>query len=287
MLRRPAPFVVGMARSGTTLLRMMLNSHSELAVTPETNWYLPWQAFDRGGAESAVDTMVRDREWGSFNLSADEFSRRVMDSDPHSFGDVLRAFYQAFAERNGKNRWGDKTPFYSSSMTEIQKHLPEAHFVHIVRDGRDVALSLVPLGFGPNSVAEVAEAWSRTLRSARLQVPDLRSYVEVRYERLVRDTPTVLKGLCGFLELEWEESMLDYHRDAVQKLSDETVELHLPNQVVSKSERLSIHRLLDCPPQGDRVERWRREMSAGDLQTFERIAGETLEDFGYELSGPG
>ena len=282
--RPPAPFVVGMARSGTTLLRMMLDAHSELAIPPETQWTPALKAFNQGGVESAIETMVRDEEWESFKLPAEEFARRLRDAHPENFGDILRLFYEFYAERRGKQRWGDKTPYYSFVMRVIQRHLPEASFVHIVRDGRDVALSMVPLGFGPNSYAEAAELWSRTLESTRLQAPDLRSYVEVGYEELVRDPAAVLEGLCEFLELDWEPSMLDYHIDASQRLWEETVELCLPHRVVPPSERVAIHRLLGSSPQCDRIGRWRREMSVSDLRTFERIAGEMLESCGYELS---
>lgn len=283
----PAPFVVGLARSGTTLLRMMLDAHSNLAIPPETFWVQPLVAYRWRGADAAVEAAVRHRDWEGFNLPADEFASRVRAEDAESFGDVMRVFYRLYAERRGKVRWGDKSPYYCWVMTDLQQHLPEASFIHIVRDGRDAALSLIKQGFGPDSVAEAAERWRQILESARQQAPDLCSYHEVRYEDLVRDPVGTLKPLCEVLELDWEAQMLEYHREAARRLAEETVELQLPHRVVSRDERLSIHRLLDRPPQQGRVERWRTEMSRSDLLEFERIAGETLECFGYELSGVG
>lgn len=261
----------------------MLDAHPELAIPAETNWGRAFRAFERGGVRSAVEAMVRDPQWKRFGMSADELTQRIEEERPTGFGEILRIFYRIYAEQRGKARWGDKTPFYSAGMVQIQDLLPEARFVHIVRDGRDVALSIVPLGFGPNSVTDAAEAWRQTLKSARSQAAELQFYTEIHYEELVCDTAAVLKGLCDFLDLEWNPSMLSYHRDAARKLSDETFDLHLPHRVVSKDERLAIHGLLESAPQLARVERWRSEMSADDVRAFELVAGRTLERHGYEL----
>lgn len=282
--RPPAPFIVGMGRSGTTLLRMMLDSHSTLAIPPETNFGSALAAFEQGGPGPAVEAMVGNELWADYNLSADEFARRVQSRRPEAFADVLRVFYEFYAELQGKSRWGNKTPYFLARMTLVQEVVPEARFIHIVRDGRDVALSTVPTFFGPSDVTGVAEEWSRMLALARRQAGDLASYTEVRYEDLVREPIPTLQRLCEFVDLEWEPSMLDYHRHAAERLSSELRDVVEGGRPVSASERLGIHRLVARPPQLDRVERWRREMSAADLHAFESVAAETLRAFGYEPS---
>jgi hypothetical protein len=283
--QQPAPVIVGMARSGTTLLRMMLDANSQLAIPPETNFGPALDAFERQGAGAAARAAVRSQAWGDFNISGGEFIQLVDDAQPGSFGDFLRIFYRLYAELQGKPRWGDKSPYYVTRMSAIHTHLPEARFIHIVRDGRDVALSLQPLWFGPSAPADIARWWVRTLESARHQGEGLAHYMEVRYESLVLEPVPTLQRICEFVELEWEESMLDYHRAASRRLAAETVDRELPDRVVPRAERLGIHELIGRPPQADRVERWRREMSAADRDAFESVAAETLKAYGYAL-GP-
>jgi Sulfotransferase family len=261
----------------------MLDAHSQLAIPPETNFAVMLKAFDRDGAGAAVEAAVRSRHWGDFAIPAEDFARRVAVAQPAEFGDLLRSFYTLYAERRGKCRWGDKSPYYVWRMKKIRYLLPEARFVHIIRDGRDVALSTVPLWFGPDTVAGVAEHWLQTLAVARRQARDLPFYVEVKYEDLVRDPAATLRRLCGFLELEWEESMLDYHRSAERRMAAETADWELADRVIARDERLDIHRGLARPPATDRIGRWREEMSSTDLSAFESVAGKTLAGLGYEL----
>jgi Sulfotransferase family len=283
MTRPPAPFIVGMGRSGTTLLRMMLDAHPELAIPAETHFAPAVRAYDRGGPDAAVEAIVGNGLWGEYGLSAEEFAQRVEQVRPAGVGEVLRAFYELYAERRGKPRWGDKSPYYVTVMTHLQELLPEARFVHVVRDGRDVALSTIPLWFGPDDVAGVAREWCEKLAAARRQAPALPFYTEIRYEDLVREPAAVLEPICEFLELEWTPALLDYHRDAAQKLAGEIGDLRQNGRVLSAEERRGIHSLIGRPPQLDRIERWRREMSTTDRELFDRVAADTLVTHGYEV----
>lgn len=284
MTRTPAPFVVGMSRSGTTLLRMMLDAHSQLAIPPETNFHDTIRAFSRGGVPAATEAIVCGELWGDYKLPAEELYKRVEARRDDSLGEVLRAFFELYAERKGKPRWGNKTPYYAMRMTLLEEILPEARFVHIVRDGRDVALSTLPVWFGANDIAGVAKEWSDMLVLARSQVDRLPFYTEIHYEDLVRDPVPVLKRVCEFLELEWEPAMLDYHRHSAARLASELGDVHEVGRVVTREERLHIHRLIGRPPQANRAERWRREMSAADVRAFDEIAAETLRAFGYQTA---
>lgn len=278
------PFIVGASRSGTTMLRLMIDAHSDIAIPPETNFGPALEAFARGGAQAAVDAIVDTDQWGDCGLSANRFAQRVRGCNSYDLHDVLRVFYEMYAELHGKRRWGDKSPYYLYMMNRIQQIIPEARFVHIIRDGRDVALSIIPLWFGPNTIAEAALWWSKNIDLARRQASDLRFYTEIRYESLVRDSVATLTRVCSFLELDWEPSMLNYHQSALRRLESETVEWRrLPN-VVSPRARLAIHPLIGAPPHSERTERWRNEMAEDDIQEFEQIAGDTLAELGYDVS---
>ena len=153
--RPPAPFVVGATRSGSTLLRLMLDAHPEVAIPSETH-FVPdvIKACRRGGAgaDEVADLIIGHHRWGDFHLDPDELRRRLRALPRVRPGDAVRTVFELYAEGKGKSRWGDKTPGYARHMPSIERALPEARFVHLIRDGRDVALSVIPLAWGPDSV---------------------------------------------------------------------------------------------------------------------------------------
>lgn len=282
----PAPFVVGVARSGTTLLRMMLDSHPQLAIPPETHFAgRVIEAFEPGGGgvEAAVETILRDAFWPDFGISDDDFSRAVEVAEPDGPGPLLRLFYETYATRQGKPRWGDKTPPYLDRMAAIQAVLPEARFVHVVRDGRDVALSVVPLWFGPDDVEEAARQWAARIAAARRSAARLTGYIEVRYEDLLADPPAALKRVCEAIELPWDPAMLAYPRRTSSRLAEIARDMTWRDgTTIEARARVGIHRLTAEPPQPGRAGRWRTQMSAADRAVFGRIAGQMLAELGYD-----
>src|SRR5262245_11393925 len=149
----PTPFVVGVGRSGTTLLRLMLDAHPQMTIPPETHFVPAVIEACRPAArpESAVEAMTSVRQWGDQGIDAAEMLDRMRALEPLDAAAALRSFYALQAERQGKPRWGDKTPVYVESMDLIGEALPEARFIHLIRDGRDVALSRARRGFGKNA----------------------------------------------------------------------------------------------------------------------------------------
>jgi hypothetical protein len=289
----PAPFIVGVGRSGTTLLRLMLDAHPELTIPPETH-FLPEliEACGRrqASADRLLEIVVSQRQWGDFGLEAEELERRFAAVEPLEAGGVLRAFYRLYAERAGKPRWGDKTPIYVERMREIEAALPEARFVHLIRDGRDVALSRIRRALGePPAVRRVARAWRRRIAAARRQARRLRHYMEARYEDLVGDAEPTLRRICEFIELPWDPAMLDYHERAAERLREMAGDLPPRGGKALRpgSERLAAHALAAEPPKQERVGAWREEMNPADVAAFEDAAGALLRDLGYEVSGSG
>lgn len=284
----PAPFVVGVARSGTTLLRLMLDAHPELAIPPETH-FIPTLAQTCGspGRESSacvVEALTTDPRWPDFGIDREALGHRVEALEPFSLGGALRTFYRLYAARFGKARWGDKTPRYLVRMSLIRELLPEARFVHLIRDGRDIWLSLRGLAFGPDSVETAAADWASRIARARTQAKRLPFYLEVRYEDLVLEPEATLRRICKFIELSWDPVMLDYHDRAAGRLA-ELQDVHDPTtgRVTKGANRQRIHALTGAPPQADRVGRWRTELEGGERQRYEAIAGPLLQELGYEL----
>jgi Sulfotransferase family len=286
----PVPFICGATRSGTTLLRLMLDAHPQLAIPGETHFIVPmirasWRRA-RSPDELATQIVASER-WGDFHLDENELRARLRALDPFNCADAVREFFRLYAEKQGKQRWGDKTPGYVRSMRVVQKVFPEARFIHIIRDGRDVALSLVPRSWGPSTFAEAADNWRRRIEAARRQQPHLNHYIEVHYEDLVSDTGGVLRRVAEFIELDFDPAMVRYHERAGERLAEKARDLRKPWGTISAASRIESHALAERPPQADRVARWRTEMSEADRRAYEAIAGDTLVAAGYGLGGEG
>ena len=150
----------------------------------------------------------------------------------------------------------------------LARAFPEARFIHLIRDGRDVALSYLDADFGVDSVGEAAIYWRRFVRKGRRDGRRLGPrYREIRYEDLLADPETVLRSLCAFVEIPFDPAMLTYHRQA--------------DRILETTSHREHHERLHLPPtQGLRD--WRTQMDGASLTLFEALAGDLLDQVGYE-----
>jgi hypothetical protein len=282
----PSPFIVGMTRSGTTLLRLMLDAHPELTIPPETH-FIPdlIGAFNKGQdtPETVMELLTENRRWGDFGISEKEMRKAlegIAPLDKPAF--PARAFFQLYAKKQRKPRWGDKTPGYATKLRRIHRVLKEARFIHMIRDGRDVALSLEQRDAGL-STEQVARRWRHRINRTRRAAEEVPHYIEVRYEDLITDPEATLRRICEYIELEYDPRMLDYHKRAEGRLSEieRALDAEDGKRGLSAESRVDAHALTSEPPQADRVGLWRGRMSAEDLAIFEENAGELLTDLGY------
>ena len=284
----PAPFIGGATRSGTTLLRLMLDAHPDLAIPSETHFVpdMIYRCVDGPvEADELAAIATTHARWGDFGLDADEYAARVRALQPLTAAEAIRAFYRLYAETQGKPRWGDKTPGYLRKTKPIQRVLPEARFIHMIRDGRDVALSVMPLNFGPSTVTEAAELWVKRVTTGRRQERGANHYTEVTYEDLIAHTDPTLRRVAEFLDLPFDPAMLAYHERAGERLAEKARDLPKEGGRTQPAEaRISSHALASEAPRTDRIGRWRREMSPDDVAEYERIAGPLLAELGYDLA---
>jgi hypothetical protein len=290
----PAPFIVGVGRSGTTLLRMMLDAHPQLAIPPETH-FVPrligaaeaWRVTP----ERLLDAVVNDphRRWGDFGIGEQEYLERLREIPRVNQADPVRAFFRLYAEKAGKPRWGDKTPGYLTRMRRIKRTLPEARFIHVIRDGRDVALSwnrrlAQREGKEPIPVERLAQRWRRQITGAREDASAIGDYLEIHYEHLVLDTEPTLRRVAEFIEVPWDPAMMSYHERAEQRLREMARDMPAADGRPARpgDERLRAHALTTEPPKRERVYSWREQMPEADREAFERIAGDLLAQLGYE-----
>lgn len=282
----PSPFIVGVGRSGTTLLRLMLDAHPAIAIPPETHFIPALESVHQkhGSIDDFVRAVIAFPSWNDLSIADRELydglkSLRRFDV-PHG----LRWIYRKYAERFGKQRWGDKTPPYRTHLSTIASLLPEARFIHLIRDGRDVALSYRGLWFGPgDGIEEQARFWVREITQARCLGAKVPHYLEIRYEDLVSNAASVLQRIAHFLDVSSAPEMMLYYDRATSRLNEFTDRLDENGRVVVERERiLELHRLTATPPDIRRIGGWKTAMSNHEQKQYERIAGPLLANLGYE-----
>lgn len=275
--RPPFPFLVGSGRSGTTLTRAMLDSHPELAVPPETYFITELAAnadrYQGGGGfdvDAFLDEILENQWFRRWELDPEAVRSALRDEPPADYADAIRGVFRQFAAAAGKSRYGDKTPVYVYELAQLGELFPEARFIHLVRDGRDVAASFMDqAGMRPNGVAEAALLWRERVSAGRSAGAVLGSsrYVEIRYEDLVDDPEATLRRICDFIDLEYRPEMLSYPQRAAE--------------LVARDGGPEQHRGVFMEPTAG-LRDWRTELSADEIEAFELVAGDLLSDLEYE-----
>lgn len=242
----------GCGSSGTTLLRHQLNRHPEIFCGPESTLFLARttsadELARRFGFEAGV---IRD--WRAASPSKVAF---------------IEAFQAACLSASGKRVWAEKTPENVRRFDQIARQFPRARFVHVVRDGRDVACSLrrarwmklekITRGADRGS-PEALEAcgcyWAERVRLGR-RLAGRPNYHEVRYEDLVANPQAALRPLLAYLGVDWDARVLEGASSAAEQA--------------------------EGPVFASSIGRWRAELSTEELALLDRHIGPLLDDLGY------
>src|SRR3954452_1268100 len=199
------PFIVGCQRSGTTLLRAMLDSHSQVAVPGESH-FIPAMEARRDRYEQAdgfdivrfVADLADHPRFVRWELPAGDVQHALASDPPADLAAALVRLYECYAERQGKPRYADKTPEYVLQMPLLARLFEDSVFVHIIRDGRQVVASLLDQEWGAKTAILAAKIWVSYVKSGRHAGQSLGPdrYREVRYEELVAEPAAVLGDLC-------------------------------------------------------------------------------------------
>lgn len=280
-MRGRAPvFVVGCPRSGTTLLYNMLLSSGDFAVyLAESNVFnllVPrfGNLSDRANREKLVDAWLQSKLFRASFLDAQKIRAKIL-ADCRSGSDFLRIVMGEMARVQGVRRWADNSPEELLHIHAIKKELPDALFIHMIRDGRDVSLSLDarphrwvrPFPWDrPNSLLVTGVFWEWIVQAGRNQGRSLGGdYMEVRFEDLQADPHATLAKIGEFIQHDMNyERILQVGIGSVRE----------PNT--------SFKGDASGP-----VGRWKKKMSTEKLATFERLVGATLKDLDYPLSDSG
>jgi len=270
-------FIVGAPRSGTTLLQFMLRCHPRIFLpTGESHFLIPLyrnaktfgdlsrieniravlRAMYKQSAEF-LDTDLPTR----FDIEglATELQTQGCDTMPR----LVAGLFAKNARAEGKVRWGDKTPYYVLHMDKLLEWFPDAQFIHLIRDGRDVALSLFARrdDFGVYNTYFAAKYWEQFVKGGRELGPTLPegAYLEIRYEDILQDQEGSVRKICAFLGEEYSEAVVNF------KTTRE------PGKTPLLQKRV----------QSDNAGKWRSKLTSAQIKIFESVSWATLAACGY------
>lgn len=286
----PPLFIIGNPRSGTTLLRLIVNAHPHFCVPPECGfiqwlyasykqWTVQWSQ-DKSKVDQFLIDLANCRKIETWHLHMDALKERIVATQPSSYAELCNTVLVQYTaqEKPTAIRWGDKNNYYIKH-TDLLRHIfSEVRFLCIVRDGRDVACSYRELikradkssAYYPNlpaGISEIADEWARNNQVIRnLITSDKASWV--RYEDLVQSPEHTIRQICSSLDIPFDQRMLAFH---TEKAASE------PKEMLAWKEKTQ------SAITSSQTQRYKKDLSESEVLAFEKQAGAFLDFFGYSL----
>jgi hypothetical protein len=284
--RNPYLFVGGCPRSGTMLLQRMLDHHPLIALGNDSH-FIPKCITERTNPSAlplSSEMVECVRTYPRFKrLRLEDSAADRAAEGSNTYGEFVSRIYTEFASAHGKEIAGEKTPDYIRQIPLLDSLFPWARFIHVLRDGRDVALSVQSWATkrgrrrGPSRrslwdeepIAASAIWWSRFVVKGRKDGENLSGerYMEVRFEALAAEPRETLEGVLSFLELPFSDEALLYHEGRTRP----------------KAGRSAKNAWLPPTPG---LRDWRTTMPPTEVELFEAMAGDVLDELGYERAFP-
>lgn len=275
----PGPiFIVGAPRSGTTMLQYILDDLPNLSMpTGESHFIVPLHrnqaAYPDVGTAAGMRRLLQtlhdfnaeflNTDLHGVKFDIDSLADAFLAEGRNSVRDVVAGIFEHNARGMGKTRWGDKTPYYALHLDRLVAWWPDARIIHLVRDGRDVALSLFGRrhDFSAYNIYYAAQYWQKYVDVCREQGKKLAAghYLELRYEDVLNDQDAAMRTVCDFIG-EPRPTGTPRPQAGLGEISRQLKTVNRSNQ-----------------------EKWRRALNAWQIRVFESEAGATLQQSGYPV----
>lgn len=282
-------FILSNPRSGSSLLRVICDSHPEITVPPEcgfTEWwhekYKDWKSIDNQTRRlnSFCGDLASSRKFETWNFDFSYFKNLVKAYKPENYADLVALVHVAFGLEKGKKikAWGDKNNYFINKTDLLNQLFPEAKFIFIVRDGRDVATSYISLKNLktespyapklPSEINEIALEWNRNNSKVTSFLSGLKesNILILRYEDLVNRLEENCKMICKFLNVPFNPQMLEYYKIGLEPMQT----LDWKKKTLRSPDKLAIGK-------------YKKLLTSEEIDLFNSIAGKTLKEFGYEV----
>ena len=275
-------FIVGANRSGTTLLRLILNAHSRLAIPEEIVYFgssmagVPIEKWRSPGlSDEAYNAFVHDFV---FKLCAPleginqaEVYQQILNDRPGDFRKPYKHILEYWSVYHGKKRWGEKTPgnlFYADVLIEM---FPRAKFIHLVRDPRAGVSSMMKTSFFPKDIVFNAMSRHKFMtkgRSILEQAVPEHQRTTLRYEDLVLEPEKTVRAICNFIEETFEEGMMSFYQDS--------------RQYMKRDAAASFNKEATKPISADMLDKWRKVLRPEEVALVQHICKNEMREFGYD-----
>lgn len=268
-------FIGGCSRSGTTLLGAMLGAHSDIICSPESHFKIDLlRALEKGRIAARpsdlMESIQRNWRFKIWELDLPPIETFTHDPTEPLLAQILNWIVGQYARQQEKPQaslWVDHTPENISYSHSLRQMFPQARFIHIVRDGRAVAASILPLDWGPNSIMKAARWWVRMvsfgLAAEKAMGPE--RVMQVKYEDLVLEPESTIQAISQFLGVEFQPAML--HATGFNPPSYTTRQ----------------HQLVGNRPDASVVNRWENKLTPRQIEIFEHQTRDFLSYLGYPL----
>lgn len=278
MLNSPI-FIIGVPRSGTTLLRVLLDSHPNIACGPEA----PWLARGAKSIKQLYRFMAEDTFGFIKNFDVPPEELQI------TFANFIDEIFLLYAKTKGKTRWAEKTPDHALEIPFISKLFPEAKFIHIVRDVRDVVCSTAILSderkaisdwhsknilmedgvVVKNTIENAAIRWQSWNKKIELSLKDVQYSMTIHYEEIVSNPEKILPSLMAFLGEGYSPKMLEF-----DKFHHELPEWEWGSRDINRTKCISSRS----------IKRWEKQLTPKQVTEIERSVGRMMAYYGYELT---
>lgn len=278
-------FIVSSGRSGTTLLRGILNASNQIYIPHESEFiaraypfYNNKQNFNEDDYQKIVKIFVKTSQNNGWGMAKEYLISYLKERAPQSFADVNSVIYEAYLEQQGLEnlQWGIKAPVLIASIERIFEVFPEAKIVHVVRDGRDVSLSYRKIHennkfqFGPKGIVATALYWIDGLR--RVEELHDSSIYELQYENLLSRPEVEVKKLCTFLDIDYDSSMHENYQHS-----------NTNKNLILEKHKQTIHTKIENGIDSTNTKKYLSNMSKFDRFMFELIAVPYLDKYQYSI----
>ena len=259
-------FVIGCQRSGTSFLYRSLSKTLNIGFGRDNMLFMKFKNKidkykDLNRKENLKKlladiekTPVFHKRFKGLQINSDDF---ISCLEKRNYQDIVRTIYAYWSLKQGKLRWGGKTPDYTGYQKHLTQLFPDIKIISIIRDGRDVALSFLKLGWGPKDAYTAAKYWKKRIEkgsSEKQLLGDIR--LEIKYENLLKFPEETFQNIISFLDYD------DFDYD----------------HIISKFREVVVPNIIP-----ENIFKWKKRMSPKDIRVFEIEAGDQLKRYGYEI----
>lgn len=283
-------FIIGNNRSGTSLLRLILTCHEQIIIPPESHFmlwnydkYHLWKPID--GYNNILSDVIASTKFETWGIRRDELESFLHQRKPLSYSEFIADIYIYYGLKNNKTSaklWGDKNSLWTEKLHTMYALFKKAKFIHIIRDGRDIAASYIKLNQSkngnnkyfpklPTNVEKIAELWRKNINAVTdfLSKIPAQNCIQVKYEDLILHNEDIISNLLNFLGLPLSQSVFSYYE--INKIKN-----YEPKEFLDWKEKLNQ------PLDKSNIGKYRQELKQLEIEKFESIASDVLIKHGYK-----